>query len=727
MTDLEPAVFHPPNTSPRSRLFVSLRWKLILPLVVGVMIVSMIGAYATGTQLTAKTQDRADSRLRQAGAAALDQIDALAESQQREITRIIYTQGVVAAILDEDGSALQAILEPLAAAADLDYLLVADAEGREIMGLRRVLSAPVDYAVATGADLAALAPPGDQIRPLILKERGEYALASAATVLLNDRPAGVVVIGVRLDRVLADLRGGEIDQLALFGTDGDLLAATFAEGDRLEIMAGADDTIALASLTLAGDAYRAAYVPLVVNGVPLGTLVAAAPDDTLFASATSRRVAGMAAAWLVAVVAVVGFAALGHFASRLEQVTAVARLLVSGEPGARTGMRPTDEIGELGSLLDRLVDRYQRKTDSLQHSLRQQRRETTRLTAVLESIPDGLIVQDLQGRVLLINETARTLLGEQQPHRLVNLSALVNQALGAALAPGIYALGDPTRIPYQDRVLQAQAAAILAGTTTRIGTVTVLRDITDDVSREQARDHLLERLSEEATVPPAIQSYDSLSVLAREVVRNTRSLQQVINDLRDLSTFEPRDLRAGMQPLSLNDLLHSIAAEWQPLAKSAGMRLLVRFGPRGQYVLGNERRLRWAVGNVLDNTIKYSPPGRAITLSACVPADTETADILIEDQGYGIAPDDLRNLFTRFYRGTPRDLDGKPVRKPGTGQGLFIAQRVIEAHAGTIRLTSRVGIGTVVMISLPLTSPVTLELPAEVSESESETIETRRS
>lgn len=351
----------------------------------------------------------------------------------------------------------------------------------------------------------------------------------------------------------------------------------------------------------------------------------------------------------------------------------------------------------------------------LAESLHRQRQETAHLLAVLESIPEGVVVQDLDGRVVLINDKARELLGSQRAFRAARLHELteaIRLTLGPALAPGIYALGNPERIPLEDKMLQAQAAALLSGRGVRLGTVVLVRDVTAEVERERARAALLDQLSEQIAAPGPPHAYSSLDALAREVTRNTRSVQQVIAALKDLSTFEPRDLATDQRPLGLNDLLHDTAREWQPLAQAAGLRLHVKFAARGHYVLGDERRLRWALGNVLDNAIKYSPPNTAVLIAAHARLrEPSMAEIAIQDQGYGIAADDLPGVFTRFYRGTPRDAAGNPVRRPGTGQGLYIAQRVIKAHGGAIAIASQPQRGTTVTLSLPLTAPAVLELP----------------
>src|SRR5262249_11548046 len=154
-----------------------------------------------------------------------------------------------------------------------------------------------------------------------------------------------------------------------------------------------------------------------------------------------------------------------------------AQALTAGQREARTGLRATDEIGELGQALDTYAQRMQENQEALETSFRQQRRETAQLTAVIESIPDGIIVQDLDGRVVLMNRGAFRLLGSKRVFRsspLNELTAIVTDKLGAALMPGVFSLGDPQRVPLDGKILEAQAAAVVSKTQQRIGTVIVL-------------------------------------------------------------------------------------------------------------------------------------------------------------------------------------------------------------------------------------------------------------
>lgn len=717
--------------------FLSIRWQIIFPLFLVVLAVSMIGAYLAADRLAQDAADADARRLTRASAAVQSRAEDLLAAQDREALRAAFTGGVPEALVAGDSTALHAVLEPLAAAGDLDILIVVGADGQEVLGLQRSLNAQgaADYAVSTGADLAALPVVGAALAGGTTSgwlSGGEtLALVTAVPVMLDGEIAGAALAGTRLDGVLAALRGGDGIELALAGTDGAIWAATRASGgdlaaalpsDWVERAGDAVGETPVSRLDLAGAAYHVVTAPLTAQGVALGTLAVYVADEAPAITRLSRPVLGVTAALLAALVVVIGFAVAGRFIMRLDRIVEAADALGAGDIHARTGMEARDEIGAVGAAFDRLAERVQRRTQTLERQLRTERQEAARLTSILEAIPDGVVVQDLDGRVVMMNDAARKLLGGQRSYRaarLHDLAAVVTETLGPALAPGIYALGDPARIPLEGRMLHAQAAAIVTDRQERLGTVIVVRDVTTQIAVEQTRDDLLTEL-EERVHPVAAQPYDSLASLAREVATNTRSLQRVIAELRDLSTFEPRDLRAGQRPLELNALLRQIGAEWQPHARTAGLRFQVDFGGRDWHVLGDERRLRWAVGNVIDNAIKYSLTGDSVHLSARVDeAGADRVQIVVEDTGCGMAPRDLAQAFTRFFRGTPRDPGGQPVRKPGTGQGLFIARRVIEAHAGQIALTSDLGRGTTAIITLPLTAPVAYALPGtEVAESE---------
>jgi signal transduction histidine kinase len=193
-------------------------------------------------------------------------------------------------------------------------------------------------------------------------------------------------------------------------------------------------------------------------------------------------------------------------------------------------------------------------------------------------------------------------------------------------------------------------------------------------------------------------------------------MQRIITELRELSMFDPQDVERGQRPILLSDLIWQLAAQWKPIATGADIWLAIHTTSEQDYILGDERRLYWAIGNLIDNAIKYSLPGATVTLDGEVNAEGTLAHILVSDAGVGILPEDLPHVFERFFRGKPTRPDGSIITPPGTGQGLHLAQRVIEAHGGEIVIESGPGIGTQAHVWLPLTASVALELPSPNSE-----------
>ncbi len=430
---------------------------------------------------------------------------------------------------------------------------------------------------------------------------------------------------------------------------------------------------------------------------------------------------------LSSVVVIVIFLGANWLVGQIEQMTAVIEALTAGSREARTGRAATDELGALGAAIDRYADRVQEQHDSLRHTLRRQRREVAHLTAVLEALPDGVVVQDLDGRVVLMNDTARDLLGAEEgvtDARLKYLTALSTGSVGPALAPGVYTLGDPRRVERGGKVLSAQAAVVLSLANKRVGTVIILRDITTEVQREQARERLMGKLAEDIHAPMADLSRvtmpagrPGLNAFSREMARHAVALQKLIVEMRELNAdFDRNRFTREQRALPLDEIVAAVANEWRSSAHAAGLTLDVVIRQPNMHVLGDERRLRWALGNLIDNAIKYTPSGGTLTLEARGERGGK-ARLRVVDTGVGIAANELPHVFARYYRGTPRGANDELLQVPGTGQGLTIAREIVEAIGGSVSIKSDVGIGTTVAFTLPLTSAASLSLarqPVEV-------------
>lgn len=469
----------------------------------------------------------------------------------------------------------------------------------------------------------------------------------------------------------------------------------------------------------------------------LGAFMIGSDPAAVYPTNAARQVTALLVSLGAALVVITAFVITTGIIERLNRVLTVARALADGELTARTGLRPNDEIGALGYALDLYADHVQERQDALRLSLRRQRREVAYLTSVMEALPHGVLVQDLEGHVIFINDRARSLLGSQtlsDGHDLGALTDGAGKVLGPALAPGLYALGDPQRVELGGRMVSAQAAAVMSAANERVGTVIALRDITEDVRLERARDVLLKRLEDEVQKPLSASAQslaaarvEELRVFARDISRHASALQNLIADTRDLTA--DKDIQGASQsqkPLLLDTLIWSVANEWRQVAQAANVSLQVEIERPGLYVLGDERRLRWAIGSIVDNAIKFIEPGGIVRLES-KGEERGLARLRVRDNGVGISQDDLPHAFTRFFRGKPISRAGQPIYVPGTGQGLTLTKQIIEAHGGRIQIRSTQGVGTAVYFTLPVTAPVSLDLPGADADMDGETMQLRTS
>jgi signal transduction histidine kinase len=146
-------------------------------------------------------------------------------------------------------------------------------------------------------------------------------------------------------------------------------------------------------------------------------------------------------------------------------------------------------------------------------------------------------------------------------------------------------------------------------------------------------------------------------------------------------------------PVDVNDLLRDLAGAFDAQARRQGLRLKVDLAPNLPLVRGDGERLHQALFHIIRNAIEYSEGGGTVALIS----QRSPVGILlvVQDEGAGIAPEDLPHIFERFFQ-------GDRARTPhGVGLGLPIASKIIEAHGGQIGVTSVLGQGTTFRIELP--------------------------
>ncbi len=187
----------------------------------------------------------------------------------------------------------------------------------------------------------------------------------------------------------------------------------------------------------------------------------------------------------------------------------------------------------------------------------------------------------------------------------------------------------------------------------------------------------------------------------RRIEDATRQLGATIDDLLTMARSDIDSLSLRHKPVDLGRVLDEAFSLGTAMAQSRGVRLEAEPWPAGLSMLGDEDRLRQMLLALIDNAIRYSNPGGIVQLAARQPErQPNTVELSIRDQGIGIAPDALPDVFERGFRAP----NARDHAVDGSGLGLPIALMLARGHGGDIRLSSIPGEGTVAIVTLPLAS-----------------------
>jgi signal transduction histidine kinase len=180
------------------------------------------------------------------------------------------------------------------------------------------------------------------------------------------------------------------------------------------------------------------------------------------------------------------------------------------------------------------------------------------------------------------------------------------------------------------------------------------------------------------------------------IQRNSRRLQEMIDDLLDLSRMESGRFQLSKAPFSFTEVIDETKEQAASILEARNQRLVVESSGAGVEINGDRSKLIQVLTNLITNASKYSPDGTVIEVAVNV-IDRQLC-VEVRDDGYGLPDDDIEVLFEAFRRGT-----GEATAKaPGTGIGLFVSKQIVEGHDGTIALRPRDGNGTIASFTIPV-------------------------
>ncbi|MDH6363570.1 two-component system sensor histidine kinase VicK [Enterococcus sp. PF1-24] len=394
----------------------------------------------------------------------------------------------------------------------------------------------------------------------------------------------------------------------------------------------------------------------------------------------------------------------------IEEMRLLAVRIANGDYTGRAKIYGKDELSQLGESFNQLSERIEEAQDSMES-------ERNRLDSVLTHMTDGVIATDRRGKVITINDMALSLLGVTS-EETIGMSILT--LLDIEKEYTFRRLLEETEDLILDRsnshresdqlIIKVNFSMLRRDSGFISGIVAVLHDVTEQERTEQERREFVSNVSHELRTPlTSMRSYiEALSEGAWQdeelapnflnvTLEETDRMIRMINDLLSLTKMDNGKTTVQKELVNFNEFVNFILDRFDMMVNNQEKKYVIRreFTQRDLWVEADPDKMTQVIDNIMNNAIKYSPDGGAIT---CRLIETHNNIIFsISDQGLGIPRKDLGRVFDRFYR-----VDKARARaQGGTGLGLAISKEVVKAHEGSIWAESQEGKGSTFYIALP--------------------------
>jgi PAS domain S-box-containing protein len=422
---------------------------------------------------------------------------------------------------------------------------------------------------------------------------------------------------------------------------------------------------------------------------------------------------------LTALLVAVGVAGAWRLSARIlapvRQLTAATTRVAAGDLDAVVAVNSSDEIGRLAGGFNRMAERIRelRRTDLGKLLVAQQMTE-----AAIDSLYDPVIVTDSDGRVTRTNPAAERLFGPreetvgrpiEQVARDVRVAQVVTDVLRSERAVASEGAGAvlPWAVDGARRAFRVRSTPMRDADDRLVGAVTLLEDVTHLSEISRLKSEFIAAASHDLRTPLTslqlgihLLSEGSLGPMTerqRRVVDVCRDdamrLESLMRELLDLSKIESGAMTLSRAPVLPSSVARDAAESVRVQAEARDLRFNIEMPADLPEVFIDRQQIQRVIVNLLTNAIRATPPGGAVTMRA-IQRDGEVA-FAVTDTGAGIPREYLSRIFEPFVQ-VPNAPQG------GSGLGLTIARRIVEAHGGSLAVQSEPGRGSTFTFSLPV-------------------------
>lgn len=521
----------------------------------------------------------------------------------------------------------------------------------------------------------------------------------------------------QLDRIVSAAAAATLARVTLIAPDGRVLADSDLTHDEVRALEnhGARDEVVAALSGETGRSIRLSQSvgrPLIYVAVPVrtdgsgevpGVIRLALGLDRADQAVTALR-RELIFAGVLAIIASLGLAyGLSVLSLRpIRELAEVVSDIASGQLGRQLHWEASDERGAIARSINRMAEQ-------MQHQIGIAESDKAQLDSVLASMVEGVLVIDVDGRIVLANPRLREMFsiwGPVEGRRLPEVfrDPEVDRAFGEASRGDDDLREFEIRRPH-DRILLMNAARF-PREGSREGMVFVLHDVTDVRRVDEVRRDFVANASHELRTPlTAIQGFaDTLATGRVEaeqqriyldvISRNAQRMADLIDDLLALSRIESDGHVLDLTPVDVGRIAEMTVSDFTPRFTQAGLTASVRVD-RPALARADHRAVEEIMDNLLSNAARYTNEGGHIEVG--VTSHGDSVEISVSDDGIGIPEHALDRIFERFYR-----VDAARSRALGsTGLGLAIVKHLVAKMDGAIEVSSEVGRGSRFAISLP--------------------------
>ena len=390
----------------------------------------------------------------------------------------------------------------------------------------------------------------------------------------------------------------------------------------------------------------------------------------------------------------------------LNKMKGTTQKLVKGDFSGKIPLVSQDIFGELADNLNQL-------SSELQSKIAEITKDKSELKTILSSMVEGVIVVGKDERILILtlpiyrmlDLRSRDVVGKSYWEVIRNEE--INSTIKQVLIEKKAVKKELKIISPEESYFDMQVSPVTdAGSL--LGLVALFHDITELKKLETLRSEFVANVSHELKTPltsikgfvetlrdGALADKKKADRFLEIIQTHAQRLEDLVNDLLSLSLLESKELKLHLVPVGLKELVEPVVDLYKERFDDKRQELKINLPADIPSVRVDLKKMEQVFSNLLDNAIKYTPPGGKISISARAQEGYVRVDVV--DSGVGIYPEHLPRIFERFYR-----VDKDRARDSGgTGLGLAIIKHILQAHDGKVIVQSEPQKGSTFSIFLP--------------------------